>query len=80
MTKYYCDRCGKECEALRIIGIPDEKTNFHSVTTKNCYVCRDCENEFDSITDKLIDIKFILFDGFMGKQANSGLIKEALDK
>lgn len=65
MTKYFCDRCGKESEKLTEIPIPDEKTSTNSFSTKFVHVCNDCENEFDNIINKLIDIRFILFNDFM---------------
>ena len=65
MKKYFCDRCGKEAEKLINIPLPDEKTNDTGFSSKLICVCKDCENEFDKILSKLIDIRFILFNDFM---------------
>lgn len=65
MTRYFCDRCGKEAEKLTEIKIPSRKNNFGSFETKSLSVCRDCKKEFDDIIDKLVDIRFILFGTFM---------------
>lgn len=65
MKKYFCDRCGKEVEYTRRILVPREKTSRMNFSTTPMYVCCDCENEFDKILSKLIDIRFILFNDFM---------------
>lgn len=63
MTKHYCDRCGKECEKLEDIKIPTEKLHY-SFNTKTVQVCCNCEEEYNSIIDKLTDIRLILFRDF----------------
>lgn len=71
MTKYFCDRCGKESDKLEEIHIPDKKTIAGSFMTKPIQVCRNCEQEHNVILDKCVDIRFILYEGFMkgcGKQ------------
>lgn len=68
MVKFYCDRCGKESEKLHEIKIPTHKREHHNFDTKPCQVCADCENEYYQIIDKLTDIRFVLFDGFMRKE------------
>ena len=70
MTKYFCDRCGKESEKLTKIRIPDKKQpHINSFSTKSICVCSDCENEFDNLINKLTDIRFILFDDFMKEES-----------
>lgn len=68
MIKFYCDRCGKESEKLYEIKIPTQKRKYHNFDTKIYQVCADCENEYDNIIGKLVDIRFILFDGFIRKE------------
>lgn len=68
MTKFYCDRCGKESKKLYEIKIPTQKRKYNSFDTESYQVCVDCENEYDNIIDKLIDIRFVLFNGFMRKE------------
>lgn len=68
MVKFYCDRCGKENEKLHEIKIPTQKREHHSFDTKPYQVCVECKNEYDNIIDKLTDIRFVLFDGFMRKE------------
>jgi len=65
MVKFYCDRCGKESEKLHEIQIPTQKSSSHSFYTQHCQVCIDCKSEYDNIIDKLTDIRFVLFNGFM---------------
>ncbi len=67
MAKYYCDRCGKESEMLHEIKVPTQKSAY-SFDTKPYEVCADCENEYDKIIDKLTDIRFALFEGFIRKE------------
>lgn len=64
MTKYFCDRCGKECKTLIDIKIPKSKTRF-GFDTKSVQVCGECEKAYNNIVDKLVDIRFILFGDFM---------------
>ena len=68
MIKRFCDRCNKEVEYTRKILIPCEKTSCMSFSTTPMSVCCDCENKFYNIIDKLIDIKFILFNDFMKEE------------
>lgn len=65
MTKYFCDRCGKECGKLYEIKIPKEKNAYGSILTEAVHVCGDCEKKHDEIISKLTDIRFILFADFM---------------
>lgn len=67
MIKFYCDRCGKESKKLHEIKIPTQKRKYNNFDTKIYQVCADCENEYDNIIGKLVDIRFVLFDGFMRK-------------
>ena len=67
MIKHFCDRCGKEAKRTVHIKIPKEKLGDGNFTTTPIEVCDDCEKEFVKIIDQLIDIRFILFDDFMGK-------------
>ena len=67
MVKQYCDRCGKECECLFKISVPvskdrDQYGYFHQ---KSFDVCKSCENEHDALTDKLAEIRCVLFNDFM---------------
>lgn len=71
MIKFYCDRCGKESEKLYEIKIPTQKREHNSFSTKPYQVCADCESEYDNIIDKLTDIRFVLFNGFMRKEDES---------
>jgi DNA-directed RNA polymerase subunit RPC12/RpoP len=64
MTKYFCDRCGKECSKLSDVKIPHEKNSF-SFSTKTFQMCSDCEEKANNINDKLTDIRFLLFRDFM---------------
>lgn len=64
MTKYFCDRCGKECVELKSINIPVKKGYFGNVITRELQVCADCEKENKALLDKLIDIRFILYQDF----------------
>lgn len=68
MVKFYCDRCKKETKKLVEIKIPTQKREHHSFSTEPYQVCVDCESEYDNIIDKLTDIRFILFNGFMRKE------------
>lgn len=68
MIKLYCDRCGKESDKLYEIKIPTQKSEHHSFDTKPCHVCLDCRHEYDDIIDKLTDIRFVLFHGFIRKR------------
>lgn len=65
MTKFYCDRCGKECNKLQTIKVPTGKTGLDSFETKPVEVCCDCKKEYDAIINKLTDIRFVLFGDFM---------------
>lgn len=65
MIKYFCDRCGKEVGKTIQIKVPKEKLNSGDFSTTSVQVCDDCKKEFDKIIDKLIDIRFILFNDFM---------------
>lgn len=64
MTKYFCDRCGKECVKLETIKVPYEKASFGSFSTKELQVCSECEREYIILLDKLRDIRFILYSDF----------------
>lgn len=64
MIKYYCDRCGKECQTLRSVKIPfkREKEYFQ---TKTINACLACEKEANDLYDKISDIRFVMFRDFM---------------
>ena len=64
MIKYYCDRCGKESPRLADVIIPNIKGSL-SFEGKTVHLCPDCEKEANDIYNKLTDIRFILFDGFI---------------
>ena len=64
MTKYYCDRCGKESKLLHDIKIPNTKNSI-GFETKTIAVCISCEEEANRLYDKLTDIRFVLFNDFM---------------
>ena len=68
MTKHYCDRCGKECEKLVEIKVPDKKTRY-GWQAKPAQVCDDCEKEYNDIIDKLTEIRFVLFRDFMNRSS-----------
>lgn len=65
MTKYFCDRCGKEVKRTTQIKVPKEKLSGGNFSTMSIEVCDDCKKEFDIIIDKLTDIRFILFNDFI---------------
>lgn len=64
MTKFFCDRCGKECKSLTDIKIPHIKHSY-SFEVRTVQVCSTCEQEANNINSKLTDIRFVLFDDFM---------------
>ena len=64
MIKKYCDRCGKEVNSLLDIKIPNIKASI-SFENKTIAVCISCKEEADNLYDKLTDIRFIMFKGFM---------------
>lgn len=66
MIRCYCDRCGKEIDRTNKIRIPKQKTTYGFETVEK-EVCSECEEEFNDIISKLVDIRFILFEGFMDK-------------
>lgn len=72
MIKFYCDRCGKECEKLSEITIPKEKLSPGNFSTKTISVCSDCEKEAKALYDKLVDIRFILFKDFFRGNVSDG--------
>lgn len=65
MTKYFCDRCGKECSNLAEIKVPHQKARFGNFSTIGLQVCADCEKEHINLLDKLVDIRFIMYRDFM---------------
>ena len=65
MTKYFCDRCGKEIKKRIQVNVPKEKLGDGNFSTTPIEICEDCEKEFVKIIDKLIDIRFTLFNDFM---------------
>lgn len=42
MTKYYCDKCGKETENFAIAKIPGEITAYGGYKTKEVQLCEEC--------------------------------------
>ena len=71
MIKCYCDRCGKEIDRTNKIHIPKQKTKYGFETVEK-EVCSACEEEFNDIISKLVDIRFVLFEGFMDKYKTEG--------
>ena len=65
MTKYFCDRCGKECIELKTIKVPYKKGSFGNFSTRELQVCSECEKEHVILLDKVRDIRFILYRDFM---------------
>ena len=75
MTKHFCDRCGKECEKLVGVKIPDKRgvsdtgsyyrEGRSMFCAKDVELCSDCEEAANDIYKKLVDIRFALFDGFV---------------
>lgn len=65
MTKYFCDRCGKECVKLSEIKVPHEKASFGNFSTRGIQVCSECEKEHIVLLEKLRDIRFIIYSDFM---------------
>ena len=72
MTKYLCDRCGKEVKssrgvsALKDIVIPVSKM-IYSIQTERFEVCEDCKREYDAIIDKESEIRILMFRDFIPK-------------
>ena len=66
MVKYYCDRCGAECEEtyLTEVAIPKEKKGFGSFSTDRITVCSSCNREYEKVIDALTDIRFLMFERF----------------
>lgn len=66
MTKYYCDRCGIECNEkdLKEIRIPKENTGYGTLATKPIEVCSTCKTEYDKITDMFVDMRIAIFSKF----------------
>lgn len=64
MIKYICDKCGRECKSLTFENIPIKKTKYN-FETKKIQLCEDCTKEYDSINDKLADIRLILIKDFI---------------
>ena len=64
MTKYYCDRCGKESQILFDVKIPNIKNSI-SFENKTVGLCSSCREEADRLYDKITDIRFILFKDFI---------------
>ena len=64
MTKYFCDRCGKEAAKLTEIKIPVKKLGNGDFDTTSIQVCCDCKKNYEDIINKLLDIRFILFSTF----------------
>ena len=73
MTKYYCDRCGKEVGSrfvksdLKEIELPIGKTQLNDIQCKRVELCVDCFHEYGTIINKLVDIRLTLFKDFMRK-------------
>lgn len=72
MTRYFCDRCGKECSCAEMseISLPIKKT-IGGFDTKGIQVCCDCKKEYDGMISKLLDIRFIMFGDFMKERGES---------
>lgn len=64
MTKYYCDRCGKECDKLEEVTVPIKKGFCVSTETKQMSVCFDCWRDHKKILEALIDIRLTMFNNF----------------
>ena len=66
MTKYYCDRCGIECNEkdLKEVRIPKENTGYGSFATKSIEVCSTCKTEYDRIIDMFVDLRITAFSKF----------------
>lgn len=51
MTKYYCDRCGKEMDGLHMFVIeirpPVVRTMSDEAYAKGYQICRDCIEDVD---------------------------------
>ena len=73
MTKYYCDRCGKDVGShfgksdLKEIELPIDKTQLNNIQFKRVELCVACYQEYKTIINKLVDIRLVLFEDFMRK-------------
>jgi DNA-directed RNA polymerase subunit RPC12/RpoP len=63
MTKYYCDRCGKESAKLEEVNVPTERRHCVSGSME-LSVCIDCWRDYQKILDALKDIRLTMFNNF----------------
>ena len=69
MTKYFCDRCGKEADYLSSIKVPKEKNKYgFSYSTAVINICKDCYNEYNRLERTLLpaitELRFAMFREF----------------
>ena len=69
MTKYYCDKCGKECKKLRYIRVPCEKLDS-GYKIKELYVCEKCEQEHEKINKRVTEMILLMHSDFLKEVAS----------
>ena len=67
MTKFFCDRCGKESKKLSSVTIPVGKIESGSGRSVAYELCKECEREANEKFETLLDIRIAMFANFMGK-------------
>lgn len=69
MTKYFCDRCGKEADHLTQIKVPKAYCDQVSTyTTEVMSVCKDCYKEYrrleSTLLPAIVKLKYAMFREF----------------
>ena len=67
MTKFFCDRCGKESKKLSSIAIPVGKIESGCSRSVAYELCKECERDANEKFEILLDIRLAMFANFMGK-------------
>ena len=65
MIKYYCDRCGIECNELEKMSIPSKKYSYEYTKTEEVSLCEGCAKQAKDIFDNCTDIRLMMFGKFM---------------
>lgn len=76
MTKFICDRCGKEVEHLTREKIPTKKISDRSWSGDYVELCGNCHREFarfeSSFFETTMNYKVAMYNIFMGRSADNG--------
>ena len=76
MTKFICDRCGKEAEYLATVRFPVERTAGFGCSTKTIELCKKCNFEFakfeTALLTSIINLKLSMYDNFINRGAENG--------